>query len=196
MLLEEDYTVLLARTKTHKIIEKAYSRGYRVVDGILIGIKGVINIKLYGKQRYPSFSYNGDGTVFGIPVHMFAAYCYYGYKLFDPSLVVRHVDGDTLNISNTNLVLGTRSENEHDKSAKTRSIVASIARKSQGITPKNAKLTTTQVIRIREYYARLNGKRASRGESKSLCLEMGVTRTTLAEINKNHSYKGEEYYAN
>ncbi|QDP66558.1 MAG: hypothetical protein Tp1111DCM1126091_64 [Prokaryotic dsDNA virus sp.] len=176
-------------TKTQQRILEAVERGYRVTEeGVLFGPKGVINVRLSGKQRYPTFSTNW-GYVFGIPVHRFAAYCFYGEDAFNPSLVVRHLDANTLNFSKENIILGTHSENNLDKPGDSRVESAKAARKSQGYTPVNAKLDKEQVDVVREFYKKLDGKKAPNGAVKELCDRLGVTRTVLIKI------KNGEYYA-
>lgn len=173
---------------THTRIKEAYERGYRVINGELHGPKGKVSVKLHGKQRYPTFSTNWGGKVFSLPVHQFAAYQYYGDETFSDSVVVRHLDSNTLNITKENLVLGSHSENNLDKCPQVRSRVASIARRSQGHTPKNAKLTEDQVQEIRTLYKNLDGQKAPRGFCKSLCDKFGVSRTVINKVVRGVHY--------
>ena len=176
-------------TKTQQRILEAVERGYWVTEeGILFGPKGAINVKLSGKQRYPTFTTNWE-YVFEVPVHQFAAYCFYGEEAFSPALVVRHLDANTLNFSKENLVMGTHSENNLDKPKDVRVKAAKVARDSQGYTPMNAKLNKEQVEMVRAFYRELDGKKAPNGAVKELCDVLGVTRTVLIKI------KNGEYYA-
>lgn len=169
-------------------MREAKDRGYCVTeDGTLFGPKGQIELKLYGKQRYPTFSTNWGGKVFGIPVHKFAAYCFYGEESFNAECI-RHLNSDTLDCSKDNLVLGTHSENNLDKDKNIRSRAAKIARASQGKTPFNAKLTTEQVGEIREAYKEVKGIKAPNGFTKKLCEKYGVSRTVICSIKRGKSY--------
>lgn len=169
-----------------KAIYIAYEKGYRVTDdGVLVGLKGKpLTVRKRGKQRYPTFSVKvGENTgsgVFGIPTHRFAGYCFYGDKIFDADLCIRHLDANTENISKENLVLGTYSENEHDKSREDRIRVAKIARAAQG-RAMNSKFTDEQVREIR--------KRASDGETGAdIARDLGVTRNCIYLIIKRRNY--------
>ena len=173
---------------SHVRIREAYARGYKVVDGELHGPKGRLSIKLSGKQRYPTFSTNWGGRVYGLPVHKLAAYQYYGEESFKEGIVVRHLDANTLNISRDNILLGSHSENNLDKCPKLRSKVASVARKAQGSTPKNAKLTTEQVQEIRSFYEGLGGKKAPNGFCKDLCNRFGVSKTVISKVVRGVYY--------
>lgn len=175
--------------KTQKRMVEAFERGYRITeDGILHGMKGVINYKLYGNQRYPTFSTNWGGFVYALPVHLFAAYVFYGVSAFEKGVVVRHLNANTLDCSKVNLVLGTPSENENDKPKHVRSRSARIARAAQGKRPLNAKLTDDQVSEIREFYKGLDGNKAPNGSVKKLCLLYGVSRTVLCKIKNGEYY--------
>ncbi len=176
-------------TKTQVRILEAVERGYTISEcGSLYGIKGILKIKLCGKQRYPTFSTNWGGFVFGVPVHLFAAYVFYGEKAFEKGVVVRHLNANTLDCSKENIVLGTPSENELDKPSYIRKRSATIARASQGKRPINAKLTDSEVAEIREFYNELAGTKAPNGVVKDLCIKYGVSRTVLCKIKNGEYY--------
>lgn len=117
--------------KTLDYIKLAIEKGYKALEnGEITSRRGdKLQIKLFGKQRYPTFSLNyGDG-IFGIPIHQFNAYYFYGEK--PPGMVVRHLDDNTLNNSKSNLVYGTHSENNLDKPQTVRINCAKKARASR-----------------------------------------------------------------
>lgn len=167
-------------------IKKAYCDGYRITDnGNLYGKTGKqLKIVCRGKQRYPTFSISGVPNVknkygvFGIPVHKFAAYCFYGDDIwkFD---CVRHLDGNVLNLSKSNIVLGSNSENNMDKSRQVRSRAARTARGSQPYRAINAKLNTSQVLKIIH----------SQKSASSLAAEYNVSRVTIYNIKNGKTYK-------
>lgn len=170
-----------------KAMDIALSKGYRVTeDGTLLGVKGKpLNVKRHGAQRYPTFSVNvGDLTesgVYGIPAHKFAAYVFYGEDTFKEGVVVRHLNGNTEDISKANIVLGTHSENNHDKDPEIRRAAARKARAAQVGRPHNARFTNEQVIEIR--------KRRADGESGyTLAEEFGVSNVTIYNIEKGRIY--------
>lgn len=152
-------------TKTQQRIIEAISKGYFVTeDGKLYGPKGQLKVSIGGSQRYPTFSTNWGGYVYGIPVHKFAAYVFYGEQSFENNVVVRHLNGNTLDFSKLNLLLGTHSENNMDKSPSVRVASAKAARASQGKRPLNAKLTDEDVEYIKEFYRGLAGRKAPNGQ--------------------------------
>lgn len=173
--------------KTHDIIKESFKRGYRVTeDGKLLGLKGYLNISLYGEAKYPTFSVTTNLTqsgIYGIPVHQFAAYCFYGEETFNLNKVVRHLDGNVLNVSKTNIVLGTHSENNLDKPESVRIATAKKARAAQGYTPINAKLkedARSEIIRL--YHL---------GYSYShLAALFNVCKSTIANLINGHTYNG------
>ena len=168
---------------------EAVVRGYSVTEsGELFGPKGKLKVSLAGKQRYPTFSTNW-GCVFGIPIHMFAAYIYYGDKSFDETKVVRHLNGNTLDFSKSNIVLGTPSENEMDKTKETRVRSAKAGRAAQGVRPNNSKLTDEQVKEIKKFFEGFGNARAKQGETKQLAETMGVSTTVLYKIKNGEYYK-------
>lgn len=178
-------------TKTKRRVAEAYEKGYRVLeDGSVKGPKGPLRVALYGKQRYPTFSTNWNGEVFGVPVHALAAYCFFGDVYIESHFVIRHLDGNVLNLRKDNIALGTHSENEADKPTDLRHSVAKLARQSQGFTPVNAKLTEEQVREIRQIYASYNGKKLPSGLATQLASRYGVSRTVLIKV------KNKEYYPN
>jgi hypothetical protein len=178
-------------TKTKQRIVEAYQRGYRVTpDGKIFGPKGELKVSKSPKQRYPTFGTNWGGCVYGIPVHQFAAYCFYGDDYLLSGKVVRHLDANTLNFSQANIALGTGSDNEHDKPASVRQNSARLARAAQGFTPINAKLNENQVREVRQIYAEASGKKLPNGACQALVSRLGVSRTVL------HKIKNGEYYPN
>ena len=178
-------------TKTKRRVMEAYDRGYRVLeDGAVWGPKGPLRVAVYGKQRYPTFSTNWDKKVFGIPIHALAAYCFFGKAYIESQLVIRHLDGNVLNLRKDNIALGTYSENEADKPEDLRRSVAKFARQSQGFTPVNAKLTEEQVREIRQIYASHTGKKLPSGLAAQMASHYGVSRTVLIKV------KNKEYYPN
>lgn len=170
-----------------KAIEFAFKKGYRVTDsGDLIGLIGKpLSVKLSGTQRYPTFSVAGfDGVgnkygVYGIPIHKYAAYCFYGDEA-KSSECVRHLNGNTLDFSKENIALGTHQQNEYDKVAKVRSNSARKARAAQGYRAKNSKFSTDQVEYIRNSYPAKS--------YKEIAEEFNVTPQCIFLIVKRKNY--------
>ena len=123
--------------------------------------------------------------MYGIPAHWLAAYYYYGAEALRKGVVIRHLNGDTLDISKKNLVLGTHSENNMDKPPEVRRRAAIAARKAQGYRAKNSYFTDPQVVKIREAH--------SEGASlTALAQENNVTKQCIHSIVTRRSYKDVE----
>lgn len=175
--------------KHHRTILEVYNKGYRVTDeGKLCGPKKVRELKLYGKQIYPSFTVTIDSKVCNLSVHKFAAYCFYGSKVFEPGIHVRHLNGDVLDISKQNIQLGTPSQNNLDKPVKVRIAAAKKARAAQPFTPLNAKLTEEQVQEIKKIYHTQKNKKFKNGVVEELKRKYGVSKTVIANIGNGTQY--------
>lgn len=95
----------------------AYIDGYRVVGDEVISPYSSKPIKLIISGGYYKFSYKrfDDGKSRPIVwVHRLVALQKYGSKLFDLGVQVRHLDGDRLNFLQSNIAIGSQSENMFD----------------------------------------------------------------------------------
>lgn len=54
------------------------------------------------------------GKPISIPVHKLQAYQKFGEAIFEPGIVVRHLDGNSMNNSYDNIQIGTQSDNMYD----------------------------------------------------------------------------------
>ena len=112
----------LSRQKEYAI--DAYNQGYRVYDGKIINI-------YTGNTRSPHLMSKGSGyyiyrfsirpsnakyTRCSVYVHQLLAYQKYGMKAFEDGVVVRHLDGNSLNNMDENVVIGSQSDNMMDRS--------------------------------------------------------------------------------
>lgn len=173
---------IVLKTKMQNNIKIAVERGYKVLNnGTLIGPNGPKNIKLFGKQKYPIFTISIGNKVQTIPVHILASFCFYGDKVFDKNLVVRHLNSNTLDVNINNIKLGTHSDNNLDKDPKKRSEAAKKARASQGYRAKNALFTNEEILSIRKQ--RKNGVSLSKLASK-----YKVTKQCIYAIEKRINY--------
>lgn len=103
----------------NKAIIEAYERGYRVTeDGQFIGFRGEIREDYYIPGKYPEFKLKKAKQrikTTTIRIHRFAAYCFYGDKIFEPGIIVRHLNDDKLDYSKANIALGTYQDNADDR---------------------------------------------------------------------------------
>lgn len=97
-----------------RIEQIAKEKGYYVSkDGILYNSKnnelGYIN-----EAGYKVFKIRIKNKTKTLTVHRLQAYQKYGNKLFEEGIVVRHFDGNKLNNSSDNILIGTQSDNMMD----------------------------------------------------------------------------------
>lgn len=150
--------------------------------------------KLYGNQRYPSYTINtGEGTkrLVTFHFHKFVAYQLYRDKTFVDGVQVRHLDANTLNLTKENIVLGTSQDNQFDKPIEARKSAASKARLSQGKRSVNCSISDEKVIELLKEYREIKGdlKIAPRGSVSNLALKYGITNRAAQGICGGHNFK-------
>ncbi len=103
-------------SNANKAIIDAHEKGYRVdKEGNVTSHTGKpISTTITPIKPYKRFGASIQGKVINILVHKFQAYQKYGMEAFDPNYVVRHFNGDSLNNTWDNIVLGDRSQNVQD----------------------------------------------------------------------------------
>lgn len=110
-------------SKHSQAILDAFSKGYKIDEkgNVIYNNK---KLKLYNDNRkipYYSFSirlFNGER--FRIKVHRYQAYIKYGNKIFEKDIEVRHYNGNSLDNSWNNILIGTHSDNIMDIKQETR----------------------------------------------------------------------------
>ena len=114
--------------KINENIKECFEKGYEVLkNGDIKGKTKILSVRI-NKQGYKSFTFrNKKGKIEVILVHRFQAYQKFGDKIFKEGLVVRHLDGNSLNNSWDNIELGTQSDNIMDRSPECRKRSATIA---------------------------------------------------------------------
>ena len=68
----------------------------------------------HGKNKYKYFSFRINGEIIKVYFHRFQAYNKFGDALYEDNIMVRHLDGNYLNNSESNIDLGTNSDNMMD----------------------------------------------------------------------------------
>lgn len=101
------------------ITEIAFNKGYRIKDGRIFNPNGK-EIKLQiptrkDKGQYARFSVKHEGKSRRVMVHRLVAFQKFGAKMFNDGIVVRHLDGNSLNNSDDNIAIGTHSDNSMDR---------------------------------------------------------------------------------
>jgi len=95
------------------ILFEAKKKGYYVDDdGKVFSSKKQLSLRKAQNRYYFTIRYYGQRTT--ISVHKFVGYLKYGDIIFNDGVVVRHLDGDSLNNSWENIGIGTQSDNMMD----------------------------------------------------------------------------------
>lgn len=94
----------------------AYELGYRVLcDGTLVNSSGkALSTKGKGSAGYPGFCVQRARKKKIVLVHRLAGLQKYGPKIFEPGMVVRHLNDDPTDNSWDNICLGTQGDNVRD----------------------------------------------------------------------------------
>lgn len=184
-------TLKAFRFQAHKDLYDVYQRGYRASkDGQIFGVR--LKRALAAKPRrwvYPHVKVSFGGRHRHIKAHSLAAYMTFGFRMFEPGIVVRHLNGNKLDFSKRNIAIGTHRDNNLDKPQADRVKYARNARAAQGVSSPRAKLTPEQVRYIRDFYAQLPGNRAGNGKVQALCDKLGVSRRTLRNVAVGRVYQ-------
>lgn len=108
------------RNKTQKALIIAFKKGYRVVNGELYynDKKRGASLDCHG---YLFFTIRNElGERWPVPIHRLVGYQKYGKKIFKKGMHVRHYDGVKLNNLESNILVGSASDNHMDKSPEVR----------------------------------------------------------------------------
>ena len=99
-------------------VKIAYEMGYRVTDCGEVYYKDkkrkLNKCPNNKKPQYYKFSIRIEGKSTTIKVHRLQAYQKFGDKIFESGIVVRHLDGNSLNNHLNNIDIGTQSDNIRD----------------------------------------------------------------------------------
>lgn len=167
-------------------IETAYKKGYRAVDGEIIGCRSGRPISLYvRKAGYPGFvcrfSVGETRKRIMVDAHRLAAYQKYGDKIFEDGIEVRHLDGNKMNFHEDNISIGTCRDNHYDMTKKQRR-----QRSRNGIiacSKVNRKWTDEEVRAIRDRYNDV--------QSYSVVMEeFGISSKGTLHYILHHDYNG------
>lgn len=96
------------------IYEEAKKRGYRIDEnGNVFSPLMKLNL-MKDSMGYLFFTIRIHGKCNKAFAHRFQAYMKYGDKMFDKGIVVRHLNGNSLDNSLINIAIGTQSDNMMD----------------------------------------------------------------------------------
>lgn len=111
--------------------ELALEKGYTIDDnGNVYGLKGNILKEFFCTNGYKYFNFRDkDNKIIKVASHRFQAYNKFGNKIYEKGVLVRHLDGNSLNNSISNIELGSQSDNMMDQPKEVRIKKASKANK-------------------------------------------------------------------
>lgn len=115
----------MKKSKYNKNILRAFNKGYRVVNGEVIYEGNTRKLQTVKGYAYFNFRHLRKSTK--CKVHRLAAFQKFGKKMFEPGIEVRHLDSNSLNNQESNIAIGTKSQNAFDKPIETRIRQATIA---------------------------------------------------------------------
>jgi hypothetical protein len=102
----------------------AYEKGYRVTrDGKLLNPKSKV-IGTINNHRYYKTTITINKKLKHIKTHRLQAYQKYGDKLYEDGIMVRHLNGNSLDNSWHNILIGTDRDNKMDITLKQRQLSA------------------------------------------------------------------------
>lgn len=108
------YTIIYKMTVPQRILKETFENGYRVIDGEMYNPKG-IRLKGYIRHGYRRINVYRGKKKHSVNFHRLVAFEKFGEKLFIPGIVVRHLDGNSLNNRTENIAIGTQQDNCFDR---------------------------------------------------------------------------------
>lgn len=100
-------------SKNNQALIDAYNKGYRVVDGKVFYQNRERKVRV-NNTGYYSFTIRYNNIVSNVCVHRLVAYQKYGDTIFNNNVLVRHEDGNPINNSEINILIGNQSDNMMD----------------------------------------------------------------------------------
>lgn len=110
-------------SKKNQAIIVAKEKGYTVKDGDVFSKNKKLKLAL-NEDGYYLFGIRYKGIKYTIQVSRFVAYQKFGAKLFEQGIQVRHLDSNSKNNLESNIAIGTASQNAMDKPAEIRKSMA------------------------------------------------------------------------
>jgi hypothetical protein len=145
----------------------AHNRGYYVTDdGVLFSPSGR-QLRIQWTGKYPAFSVKLNGKSRLTKIHQLAAYQRFGEAALSDGVEVRHLNGNRLDCSSTNIAIGSPHDNRMDMPAHVRQKSAAVAASKRRV------FTPEQVRDLRVESA----AGASRG---TLAKKYGVAKSTVS----------------
>jgi hypothetical protein len=141
----------MRQSKSIEGVLLSYQKGYRIINGEVISPVGNNRKLLLNSQKKSDgrlfFTMKNEGNSYNVKVHLLVAYQKFGDAAFEDKIQVRHLDGNPFNNLDSNIDIGTPSENYFDRLPAERlkhSVIASTYVR---------KFTDVEMERIRNFYS-------------------------------------------
>lgn len=162
-------------TKTRRVLEYAWGRGYRVNgDGLVISPSGLVRKTKPKHTGHLTFTVKFEGKSFALYVHHLAGYQKFGAAIFADGIQIRHLDNSATNNRLVNLELGDQSQNMMDRPQRERLASAQHAAKARRA------LTDDEVRQVR----------ASDEPGSVWAKRLNVAKSTISGIRTGKFYPG------
>ena len=161
--------------KKNRAIIKLYELGYSVTNGFIVNPSGKELKRQIDRNGYYSVTVKIDGVATKCMIHRFVAFCKFGNKIFQPNIVVRHLDGNSKNNEHGNIDIGSQSQNCLDR------------KKSDRI--KHAKKAATKIRKLSHDEAeQLRLDRKNGLTYSELVIKYNIAKSTVSYIVNKKTY--------
>ena len=106
--------------KRMEVLLAAFTAGYRCTyaGDVISPRMRTLKLRPYGGGQYPAFAFRYQGSNFNVFAHRLHALQLFGASaVFQPDILVRHMNDTKTDCSRRNLKLGTDKDNYHDNPA-------------------------------------------------------------------------------
>lgn len=183
-------TCEITRTRAHEAACLAKARGYTVDElGHVLNPQGKRLATPRDNAGYPYFSVrhhdrdeHGRLRASRLHVHKFIAYFVWGDKAFAEGIEVRHLNDDGADNRQSNLALGSSSDNKMDRPHAVRLRIARTASRAvKGKPGARRKLSPAEVRRAR--------KMLETTFQWAVADELGVSQSAISQLKRGRTYK-------
>jgi hypothetical protein len=164
---------------TNLVIIQAFEKGYRTIDGKIFNPKNKELNPTLSTNGYPKITFIFNKKSKSLYAHKLTAYQKFGDKILQKGIQVRHLNGNKLDFSFSNIEIGTALENKRDIPVEKRK---EIAYKSNF---NRRKLSIEQAEEIRNEYLTTENKR---GFFNRIGIKYSVHRVCIRNIIHNKIY--------
>lgn len=101
-------------SKTNQLIITAFKKGYRIVNGNCIYKGKTRKPKIKNNYLFISGVRDKHGKGRDLPIHRLLAYQKFGNEMFNKGIMVRHLNGNSFDNTDENILIGNNQDNQLD----------------------------------------------------------------------------------